>query len=73
MTIIRHIVQFDKTFLSGKLEGITAPGECLSFPSYKAARSFSAHLERVIRKNDFCREYSSGARFIPSNVQVFPE
>ena len=72
MAIIKHIVQFDKTFLSGNLEGITVPGQCISFPSYKTAQRYSAYLEHIIQGNDFCRDYSSGARFTVANIQVFP-
>ena len=68
----RHIVQFDKTFISGNLNGITVPGQCLPFPSYKAAQRYSAFLARTISNNDFCRDYGSGARYTVSNVQLFP-
>lgn len=71
-TMTTHIVQFDKTFHSGTLNGLTVVGQCISFPSYKTAQREAAYLERMMRRQDFAREYATGAKFTVSNVQLFP-
>lgn len=68
----RHIVQFDKLFLSGLLEGLTAAGETVTWPNHKSAQRHAAFLQRVERGADFIRSIGTGARYSVSNVQIFP-
>jgi len=65
------IVQFDKTFLTGNLAGLTIPGQTCTYPEKKQAQRHATFLEKVIREGDFLRDAATGHKFTPSNVHLF--
>ena len=69
---MKHIVQFDKTYLSGNLKGLTIPGETCTWPDYRLAQRHAANLCRCITELDFIRDAGTGERYTVSNVQLFP-
>lgn len=66
-----HIVQFDKTFLTGNLKDICVPGQCVTYPEYPEAVRHASLLEKVMRDGDFMRDTITGHKFNVSNVQLF--
>lgn len=67
------MVQFDKTFLSGALEGLTVPGQVISYPN--AARASAErtlqHYRKVEVTGDFMRDAVTGDKFKVSNVGLY--
>ena len=66
-----YIVQFDKTFLDGPLAGMTATGQCITFPTRASADRARAVYSNAEQSDDFMREAVTGARFKVSNVALF--
>lgn len=65
-----HIVQFDKTYLTGPLAGLTVAGQTCTYPDYKSARRYVEFLAQVIKDDDFIRHGSTGAKYTVSNVRI---
>lgn len=68
----KHIVQFDKVYLSGRLKDLLIPGEICTWPDYGLAQRHAALLQRCERECDFLRDAATGERYKVSNVQLYP-
>ena len=68
---MKTIVQFDKTFSTGNLAGLTIPGQICTYPNYSGAQHHAAFLEKVMRDGDFVRDAVTGDKYTVSNVHLY--
>lgn len=66
-----YAVQFDKTFETGNLAGITIPGQVVRYPTRACAERAHLFYTSVEVDGDFMRDAVTGARYRVSNVGLY--